>query len=198
MKRAGPFLTLAAVAALGGGLLIADYVTSPDNPSANAPTATSPNPAETTANSEFPAQADYVTDIRTESGRPITLSVTVTGAKAVAYACDGVSIESWLSGAASSGRMTLTGNNSSLEAGLEGENLSGTLTLADKKYEFNAPPVQAPAGLYMARSDSGRDSWIVRPDGSITGVRRQADGSTVPAPDLAPNARKVDGDDRDF
>ncbi|WP_067541276.1 hypothetical protein [Nocardia crassostreae] len=198
MKLAGPFLTLAAVAALGGGLLIADYVTGQDHPSATAPTATSPNSPGATTISAFPAQADYVTDIQTASGRPITLSVTVTGAKAVAYACDGVSVETWLSGAASSGRMTLTGNNSNLEAALEGEDLSGTLTLAGKKYEFTAPPVQAPAGLYIARSDSGRDSWIVRPDGSITGVRRKADGSTVPAPDLAPNARKVDGDDSDF
>ncbi|UFS99854.1 hypothetical protein [Nocardia huaxiensis] len=195
MKRAGPYLTLAAAAILGGGLLVTNTLTglSRDADSAR-PAATAPGTSTVT---NFPQQADYMTVIATDA-KPITLSLTVTGVKAVGYACDGASVETWLRGAAEAGRMVLKGNNSQLEGTLEGDAVRGTLTLAERTYDFTAPQVQPPAGIYLARTDSGRDSWIVGPDGSVTGVRRAPDGSTSPAPDLAPNARKVDGDDNDF
>ncbi|WP_067823624.1 hypothetical protein [Nocardia inohanensis] len=200
MKPAGPLLTLAAAAALSGGLLIANTATHGGTDSATARTAvtTSAAPsAPVTTRPGFPAQADYVTVIAT-AGRPITLSVTITGAKAVAYACDGAAVESWLKGAADAGRTTLSGNNSRLEAQLAGASLAGSLLLDGKTYDFTAPPAAAPAGLYLADSAAGRDSWIVAPDGSVTGVRRNPNGSTTAAPELAPNARKVHGDDNDF
>jgi hypothetical protein len=34
-----------------------------------------------------------------------------------------------------------------------------------------AAPVSAPAGMYTAALDGSRASWIVRPDGSVTGVQ---------------------------
>ncbi|WP_067573829.1 hypothetical protein [Nocardia acidivorans] len=225
MKRAGPLLTLAAAAALGLGLLITDIATDPtDEPAAPgtttsssiaaqppsgapqpsaaggrsssaAPGSTTPNPSDSAAT--FPAQADYVAVIPARP-RTITLSITVTGKQAVAYACDGAAVESWLRGAADAGRMALTGKDSELQAGLTGDSLTGTLTLDKRVLDFTAAPVRAPAGIYRAQSANGRDSWIVRPDGSVTGVRRQPNGTTVPAPDLVPDARKVHGDDTDF
>ncbi|WP_330178871.1 hypothetical protein OHB26_20370 [Nocardia sp. NBC_01503] len=218
MKRAGPLLTLGAAAALGVGLLITDIATDPtDEPAAAStaisssvaaqpssaggspsgaatPGATAPNP---TGSATFPAQADYVAVIPAQP-RNITLSVTVTGRQAVAYACDGASVETWLRGAADAGRVALSGKDSELQATLKGDALTGTLTLGERALDFTAPRVQAPAGVYVAQSAKGRDSWIVRPDGSVTGVRRQPNGTTVPAPDLAPDARKVHGDDTDF
>ncbi|NNH73064.1 hypothetical protein HLB23_24920 [Nocardia uniformis] len=207
MKRAGPVVTLLAVAALGGGLLLTNFTHGVDSSptstaatvaptSAGAPgvpaTTGAPNPGSTAA--VFPAQADYVTTVATSS-RPLTLSVTVTGTKAVAYVCDGAAVESWLRGTAIDGRMLLTGNNSQIDATPEGENLRGTLALGDRRHDFTAPPVEPPAGLYTARTEGSRDSWIVGPDGSVTGVRRQSDGTTTPAPQLAVDARKVQGDD---
>ena len=38
-------------------------------------------------------------------------------------------------------------------------------------YTFTAAPVSAPAGMYTAELDGVRASWIVRPDGSVTGVQ---------------------------
>ncbi|MFB7724748.1 hypothetical protein [Nocardia sp. NPDC056100] len=218
MKRAGPLLTLAAAALLGGGLLITDIVTDPTDDTADraavttsagaattsagagpsaAPSSAANVPAAPSATSAFPAQADYVAVIPAQP-RSITLSITVTGKQAVAYACDGASVESWLRGAADAGRMSLSGKDSELQATLKDNVLTGTLTLANRAMDFTAPLVQAPAGIYYARSNGARDSWIVRPDGSVTGVRRQADGTTTPAPTLAPDARKVHGDDTDF
>ncbi|MBL1074633.1 hypothetical protein JK358_09510 [Nocardia sp. 2] len=197
MKRAGPYLTLAAAAVLGGGLLVTNTLTGLNRDANTAGTATAPASPGASTVVNFPQDADYVTEIATDS-RPITLSLTVTGVKAVGYACDGASVENWMRGAAEAGRMVLKGNNSQLEGTLVGDALKGTLTLGERTYDFLAPPVQPPAGLYLAQTANGRDSWIVGPDGSVTGVRRAPDGSTSPAPDLAPNARKVDGDDDDF
>ncbi|WP_067721443.1 hypothetical protein [Nocardia yamanashiensis] len=197
MKRAGPLLTLAAAAALGGGLLIANTATHGGSETATARTAATTTTTPVTTQPGFPDQADYVTVIKT-AARPITLSITITGAKAVGYACDGAAVESWLKGAADVGHAVLSGGNSRVEAQLAGESLSGSLVLGGQKYEFTAPPAQAPAGLYIANTSAGRDSWIVAPDGSVTGVRRKPDGSTAAAPELAPNARKVHGDDNDF
>jgi hypothetical protein len=53
----------------------------------------------------FPTQAGYVGKIPTRSG-PITLEVTVDGGE-VAYACDGDSVEVWLRGAATDGKLAL-------------------------------------------------------------------------------------------
>ena len=38
-------------------------------------------------------------------------------------------------------------------------------------YTSPPPPVAAPAGMYTADLDGVRASWIVRPDGSVTGVQ---------------------------
>ena len=38
-------------------------------------------------------------------------------------------------------------------------------------YEFTAPAVPAPAGMYTAEADGVRASWVVRPDGSAIGVQ---------------------------
>src|SRR3981081_4143297 len=108
MKIRGPIATLAAVAALGVGILLVNVSQqgdSPPNPytqstTTAAPTA-APAPAPTPAPPApaFPAKADYVGKIPTAKGT-ITLDITVEGNKAVAYACDGNSIESWLRGSA--------------------------------------------------------------------------------------------------
>ncbi|WP_306356096.1 MULTISPECIES: hypothetical protein [unclassified Nocardia] len=219
MKRAGPVLTLLAVAAVGGGLLLTNIVTGGGSdpapadsagpatavtapatatPATATPTTATPTTATPTASvTPFPAQADYVTTIANE-GRPLTLSVTVAGARSVAYVCDGASVESWLRGDAAAGRTELSGKESRIEAALLDGALTGVLTMGERSWEFTAPAVRDPAGIYIDRGAGARDSWVVAPDGSVTGVRRNADGTTSPAPSLAPDARKVTGDDDDF
>ncbi|WP_280356325.1 hypothetical protein [Nocardia otitidiscaviarum] len=209
MKRAGPVLTLLAVAAVGGGLLLTNIVTGGGSELApadsagpatavTAPATATPATATPTASATpFPARADYVTTIATE-GRPLTLSVTVSGDRSVAYVCDGASVESWLRGDAAAGRTELSGKESRIEAALLDGALTGLLTMGERSWEFTAPAVRDPAGIYIDRGAGARDSWVVAPDGSVTGVRRNADGTTSPAPSLDPDARKVTGDDDDF
>jgi hypothetical protein len=210
----GPLVTLAAVAALGGGLWLANV----SQESAAAPPAkqvaqstttvapAAPPPPSTPPPVEFPAKANYVGKIPTATGH-ITLEITVSGAKAVAYACDGNHVEAWLRGSANDGTVALASKdgNSRLTGRLEGSSIVGTLWIGAKKWNFTTPEVAPPAGLYVYQSGGTRNSWIVDANGAVTGVRLQADGSTAPAAGLSSDgtavldgqtvtATKVDGD----
>jgi hypothetical protein len=196
MKISGPVVTLGAVAALGVGILLVNMSKEesapPANPYGQSTTTTAaaspvvPQPAPSTPPPPvFPATADYVGKVPTANGT-ITVEITVDGAKAVAYACDGNTIESWLRGSAVNGAVSLANKDktSRLEGHLEGSAILGTLWIGEKKWALNAPAAQPPAGLYVYDNAGVRNSWIVDADGAVTGVQRQADGTTTPAPRL--------------
>lgn len=141
----------------------------------------------------FPARADYVGTIPTANGA-ITVEITVDSQKAIAYACDGNAIESWLRGEAVNGAVNLARKDKSsrLDGRLQGSAIAGTLWIGEKRWDFSAPAAQAPAGLY---DQAGvRSSWIVDSDGGVTGVQRQSDGTIGPAPAMPASATRVDGD----
>jgi len=206
MKIRGPLVTLAAVAVLGAGILLVNMSKEESAPQANpysqstttaaVATPAPPPPAPSTPPPPaFPAQADYVGKIPTANGT-ITLEITVQGDKAVAYACDGNTVESWLRGSAVNGAVSLANKDktSRLEGHLEGNAIVGTLWIGEKKWDFNAPVAQPPAGLYVYDNAGVRNSWIVDPNGGVTGVQRREDGSTAPAPRLTTDGiANVDG-----
>ena len=205
MKIRGPLVTLAAVAALGAGMLLVNmskeappanpYSQSTTTAAAATPAVPPPAPSTPPPPPAFPAQADYVGKIPTASGT-ITLEITVQGDKAVAYACDGITVESWLRGSAVNGALSLANKDktSRLEGHLEGNAVVGTLWIGEKKWDFNLPAAQSPAGLYVYESAGVRNSWIVDPNGGVTGVQRREDGSTAPAPRLTTDGiANIDG-----
>jgi hypothetical protein len=205
MKIRGPLATLGAVAVLGVGILLVNMSKEDSAPSGKpaaqstttvAPTTAAAPPAPTTPPPPaFPAQADYVGKIPTANGT-ITLEITVQGNKAVAYACDGNTVESWLRGSAVNGALSLANKDktSRLEGHPEGNAVVGTLWIGEKKWDFNAPAAQPPAGLYVYENAGVRNSWIVDPNGGVTGVQRREDGSTAPAPQLTTDGiANIDG-----
>jgi len=195
MKIRGPFVTLGAVAALGVGILLVNMSNEQKAPPANpysqstttAAAATPAPPAPSTPpRPAFPAKADYAGKIPTANGT-ITLEITIDGDKAVAYACDGNTIESWLRGGAANGTVSLANKDktSRLEGRLEGNAVVGTLWIGEKKWDFKADPTQPPGGLYIYENAGVRNSWIIDANGGVTGVQRRPDGSTAPAPGLS-------------
>jgi hypothetical protein len=206
MKIRGPIVTLGAVAVLGVGILLVNISKEESSPPANpysqstttaaAATPVAPPPAPSTPPPPaFPAKADYVGKIPTANGT-ITLEITVDGDKAIAYACDGNTVESWLRGSAVTGAVSLANKDKSsrLEGNLEGNAVVGTLWIGEKKWDFNAPAAQPPAGLYVYDNAGVRNSWIVDPSGGVTGVQRRQDGSTAPAPKLTTDGiASIDG-----
>jgi hypothetical protein len=203
MKIRGPILTLVAVAVLGIGILLVNMSKEKSGPTDNpysqstttAASAAPPTAPSTPPPPAFPAMADYVGKIPTANGT-VTLEITVQGDKAIAYACDGNRVESWLRGSAVNGTVSLANKDktSHLEGRLEGTAIVGTLSIGEKKWDFNAPLAQPPAGLYVYENAGVRNSWIVDPDGGVTGVQRREDGSTAPAPTLTTEGiANVDG-----
>jgi len=204
MKIRGPILTLGAVAVLGVGILLVNISKEesapPANPYSQSTTATAspaaPPPAPATPPPPaFPAKADYVGKVPTANGT-ITLEITVDGAKAIAYACDGNTVESWLRGSAVNGAVSLANKDktSRLDGHLEGSAVVGTLWIGEKKWDFNAPVAQPPAGLYVYDNAGVRNSWIVDSSGDVTGVQRREDNSTAPAPQLTTDGiANIDG-----
>ncbi|MFC4123578.1 hypothetical protein [Nocardia rhizosphaerae] len=193
MSRLGPWLTLAAVGVLGGTLFVvnmAQDTTTSTEAVAPPPTAatTQATAQDETAATPFPAEADYVGTTSLASGATLTLAITVEGEKAIAYACDGVAIESWLDGPAEAGTLRLTGKNAaSFDGDFDGDAVTGSLAIGGKQWTFTAAPVQPPAGLYVYEAAGVRQSWITDGAGRVTGVQRAADGTTTPAPALRPD-----------
>ncbi|MEV0250525.1 hypothetical protein AB0H76_28295 [Nocardia sp. NPDC050712] len=198
MKRLGPWLTLAAVAVLGLVLLVVNMSkdTEPSTAQPNSGPATSSVTAAPTTTAPkatpFPAAADYVATIPLAAGGTMTLEITVEGEKAIAYACDGKTIESWLQGPATNGTLKLTGkNDATLTGNFDGKAVNGNLSIGGKQWEFSALPVTPPAGLYVYNEGGVRQSWIVDGTGAVTGVQRGADGATTPAAPLNSDATAV-------
>jgi hypothetical protein len=204
MKIRGPIVTLAAVAVLGVGILLINMSKegpAPANPysqsttAAATPAAPPPAPSTPLPPPAFPAKADYVGKVPTANGT-LTLEITVDGDKAIAYACDGNTVESWLRGNAVNGAVSLANKDktSRLEGHLEGSAIVGTLSIGEKKWDFNAPVAQPPAGLYVYENAGVRNSWIVDSTGGVTGVQRREDNSTAPAPKLTTDGiANIDG-----
>jgi hypothetical protein len=197
-KIRGPLVTLAAVAALGGGLWLMNVsqetgTAPPSKPVAASTTTVAPAPPpppSTPAPVAFPAKANYVGKIPIRTG-VITLEITVNGKEAVAYACDGNTIEAWLKGGATNGALSLASKDKSsrLEGKLQGATpdaeVVGTLWIGDRKWDFKTGPAEPPGGLYVYENNGVRNSWIVDQTGGVTGVQRRLDGTTAPAPALA-------------
>jgi hypothetical protein len=149
----GPLVSLAAVAALGGGLWwlnVSQEVEVAPSPSAvtQSTTAAAPPlgtpPPVTAPRVSFPAAAKYAGSIPTKSGT-ITLDITVAGREATAYACDGDSLEAWLRGNAGDGALALVSKHgaSRLVGRLQGGSVVGTLWIGAKKWEFSVADVDS-------------------------------------------------------
>jgi hypothetical protein len=205
MKVKGPYVTLGVVAALGVTLVLVNVANEsgsapagkPAASTAAAPPSSAPAPSATAEPppEAFPAKADYVGKIPTGSG-VMTVEITVEGDKAIAYACDGKEVESWLRGSAQNGVVSLDNKDktSHLDGQLAGGHVDGTLTIGQEQLTFNAAPAQPPAGLYVYLENGARTSWIIDQNNGVTGVQRQPDGSKSPAPTLSTDGTAVVND----
>jgi hypothetical protein len=142
----GPFATLAAAAAVGAGLWLLNTSQDPATAPAPAPAAvtqtTTAAPPAAPPPAQLPAPADYSVQIPTK-GAPIALDISVAGATAKAYACDGYDIETWLSGTVTGDALNLasTDGSSRLEGRIQGRSVVGTLSIGERSWDFTAPVV---------------------------------------------------------
>ena len=191
-SRLGPVITLTAGAVLALGLGVASIAAAPaarDSvaaetrtnvtaeagppgnteesaaPASPSPTATEPRKTEPTETEPTKTEkADYGGRVK---GNGALIAISIRNGKAVGYFCDG-RVEAWFTGVESAGELRLKGvadPRSTVKAKLDGGRAEGTVTVAGRRFPFEAPAVKKPSGLYRAtaivRGARFRAGWIL-------------------------------------
>jgi hypothetical protein len=139
----------------------------------------------------FSAEQESVHAVYTgrSSGGQVTLAVSITGPKAVAYVCNGHTIEAWLQGSVTGSQVALAGHNgASLTSTISGLAMFGTVTASTgQSFPFSAALSPRPAGVFRADVQINRLAtvigWAVLPDGTQVGLA-VAGATRYPAPML--------------
>jgi hypothetical protein len=162
MKRNTPLITLLVGAALGVVLLVATMLAAPSSAPLNysAAAASSAAPAESatpapTESSEAPAptrttptRADFAGRVGGGGG---SVAVSVHGDKAIAYVCNGSTVEGWMRGKVENGKLTLTGKNQThLTASIHTGTVTGDVEAHGTDYSFSVSTVSKSSGSHRA------------------------------------------------
>jgi serine/threonine-protein kinase len=154
------------------------------SPAVSAPaSAPSPEPTRTT-----PTRANYAGRVGGGGG---SVAVSVHGDKAVAYVCNGSTVEGWMRGKVENGKLTLTGKNKAhLTASYHAGKVSGDVEAHGTDYSFSVSTVNKPSGLYQAtavvQGKTIKAGWIVMDDGTQIGSLEINAGSDKPEAVTAP------------
>ena len=139
--------------------------------STEASSSSSTSSSSAAAPASLPKAATYVADMEAD-GKKMTIGISVDGDQIAAYACNGVDDEAWFFGTKTDGKVDVTNKfRDTLAASFAGSDLTGNVVMNGTNYTFTAAAVADPAGVYTVDLDGIRSSWIVRPDGSVTGVQ---------------------------
>ena len=169
MKKHIRILLLGVIALLAVGALPACSSSTSTNETKASETSTSAAPA---VPAPFPQSAKYIADTKSPDGKPMVIGIAVDGTEIAAYACNGTDDEAWFFGDQKEGKINITSRfKDTLSAEFNGKDVVGDLTMNGVAYKFTAASVPAPAGMYTAEFEGVRASWVVRPDGSATGVQ---------------------------
>ncbi|WP_370329748.1 hypothetical protein [Mycolicibacterium hippocampi] len=129
-------------------------------------------PPETSTGAEVPASARYMADMTAAGGETMTIGISVDGSEVAAYACNGTDDEAWFFGNQTAGEIDIKSKfRDTLNADINGDVATGEVMMDGVEYDFTANAVSGLAGMYTAEADGVRASWVVRPDGSATGVQ---------------------------
>ena len=151
------------------------------SPAAPAPSSPSPSPTSVTTS---PVKATYAGRVGGGGG---SVAVSIHGSRAIAYVCNGSTVEAWFKGTAVNGVLIMTGkNHSHFSAIYDFGKVTGDVLAHGTDYSFSVPVVRKPSGLYRAtavvRGATIKAGWIVLSDGTQVGaVEPDADSPEPPA-----------------
>jgi hypothetical protein len=138
--------------------------------------------------SKSPTRATYAGRVGGGGG---SVAVSIHNGQVIAYVCNGSTVEAWLKGTASGGRLAMTGKNRArLTAKYASGKITGDVVAHGTDYSFSVPVVNKPSGLYQAtavvRGAKVKAGWIVLPDGSQVGSFEADASSGAPSAVEAP------------
>ncbi len=149
-------------------------------PSSASPAPSSPAAASPTTVTTSPVNATYAGRVGGGGG---SVAVSIHDGQAIAYVCNGSTVEAWFKGTAVNGVLIMTGkNHSHFSAIYDFGKVTGDVLAHGTDYSFSLPVVNKPSGLYRAtavvRGATIKAGWIVLSDGTQV-------GSVEPAPQFA-------------
>jgi len=218
MRRNTPLITLLTGAALGVVLLVANMLADPSgkpasystaaaaatsapapassapasptsatesSPASPAPAPATPSPTSVTTS---PVKATYAGRVGGGGG---SVAVSIHDSQAIAYVCNGSTVEAWFKGTAVNGVLIMTGkNHSHFSAIYDFGKVTGDVLAHGTDYSFSVPVVTKPSGLYRAtavvRGATIKAGWIVLSDGTQVGSLEPASDSSAPSANEAP------------
>ena len=135
-----------------------------------------------------PARADYAGRVQ---GGGASVAISIHDGQAIAYVCNGSTIEAWYKGTAADGVLIMTGkNHAHLSAIYDFGKVTGDVLAHGTDYSFAVAAVHKPSGLYQAtalvRGASVKAGWIVLPDGTQVGSLEPDADSAAPSATQAP------------
>jgi hypothetical protein len=152
--------------------------------------------ASATTSFVIPPHANYDGEVQGNKG---AVALVVHDTFAVAYFCNGSTIEAWFSGTPDNGKLNLTGKGASAGSTLTANyalgHARGTVTVNGVSYIFSIIAVHKPSGLFESianvRGATIKAGWIVLADGTEVGSlnpnENAANSVSQAAPTLDPS-----------
>ena len=155
------------------------------SPSAVSSATASPSP---TASFVIPPHANYDGEVMGDLG---SIAIVVHDTSAIAYFCNGGSVQAWLSGVPDHGKLNLTGkDNASAQVNYALGHARGWVNVDGNHYLFSIIAVHAPSGLYQSiavvRGATIKAGWIVLADGMQVGSLETGPNAAAPTARKAP------------
>jgi hypothetical protein len=154
--------------------------------------APAPEPTRTT-----PTRANYAGRVGGGGG---SVAVSVHGDKAIAYVCNGATVEGWMRGKVEGNKLVLAGkNNTHLTASYHAGKVTGDVEAHGTDYSFSVSTVSKSSGLYQATAEvQGKKikvGWIVLDDltqvGSLETDETGENAVTAPKLDVATMTARI-------
>jgi len=217
MKRWSPLITLLSGAVLGIALWIASMVAASPapggsgygaagslpvsaTPAATATSASVPSSAASTVpGSTAPAASPTATAGELEhanfvgmvSGGGAAIAISVLHGRAIAYFCNGKTMDAWLSGKMANGKLLLTGKRGAhAEVNVSAGHAQGMVMVNGTPHAFSVTTANRPAGLFRATAVVNgtpvKAGWIVLASGAKIGSLEVNPNSTAPVTQAAP------------
>lgn len=140
-----------------------------------SPPAPAPASASATGSFVIPPHANYDGEVRGNKG---AVALVVHDTFAVAYFCNGSTIEAWFDGTPDNGKLNMTGKGAAsagatLTASYALGHARGTVVVNGVSYVFSVIAVHKPSGLFQSianvRGATIKAGWIVLADGTEVG-----------------------------
>jgi hypothetical protein len=151
--------------------------------------AASPTPSETGSGGfVIPDHANYVGPVQAGGG---AIAITLHDKIAIAYYCNGKTIEEWMKGVPAHGHLVLTGKNGAhAEVNYALGHARGQVHVDGFSYTFSVIAVHKPSGLYQSiavvRGATVKAGWIVLADGTEVGSIELDPNAAAPKAQAAP------------